>query len=99
MSTLNLSANERANDPELDRNRLLKPVEVQAYNILWMRGTQCFMSVPASLISKTVSGSRESRKCNAINEMGINSFAPRNFAEKATANQKSVYRSYNGLLM
>ena len=58
VSTLNLSGNERANDPELDRNRLLKPVEVQAYNILWMRGTQCFMSVPASLISKTVSGSR-----------------------------------------
>ena len=22
------------------------PVEVQTYNILWMRGTQCFMSVP-----------------------------------------------------
>ena len=35
----------------------------------------------------------------SFNEMGINSFAPRNFAEKATANQKSVYRSYNGLLM
>lgn len=35
----------------------------------------------------------------SFNEMGINSFAPRNFAEKATANQKSVCRSYNGLLM
>ena len=58
VSTLNLSGNERANGPELDRNRLLKPVEVQAYNILWMRGTQCFMSVLASLILKTVSGSR-----------------------------------------
>lgn len=46
MSTLNLSGDERANDSELDRNRLLKPVELQAYNIIWMRGTQCFMSVP-----------------------------------------------------
>ena len=46
VSTLNLSGNERANDSELDRNRLLKPVEVQAYNNLWMTGTQCFMSVP-----------------------------------------------------